>query len=732
MHKTRSEIATLDAEVQRVDSIEASRRTGLLVRVWRRRSLFALVFCTVMGIAVAALLLLPVRYLATGSIIVAEQEPGIHSSSEAWTQKLGDPADLESQLLVIRSPRMLRLAMASPGAIEAVQEECRYSRAHGLMGWLARLLTASCDKLKPDSNALIEYVDGRYRVGAVGRSRVFSISYLSPLPGVARKLANVLTTVFLDDQRANASTGREAAAGWLWKELRQLDSEVREQDAKIQAFRRDKGLTRGTYAPISSERLTSMSQQLSAAEAARAEAAARLKEIATDPANAPVVLASRTIADLKLQISAASAQLASTANVLGPRHPALRALQQERDTLQQRLDREVAVIAASAKKNYEAANALAASLKQQMEALKGEFASAAADETSIESMVRSAEIKRQEYADLYKRASELESERRLLIGNTRLVSLAELPTKPFFPRPIPFLAGGFTVATLLAFGAALLRDRSDRSVRASSDLAEMTGAPIFAHLPQVTNGWKPPVLSFFSAQRADIPLTLALKEAKRDPVLQDALRKLYAGLVLAGSERMRSILVTSTGPREGKTFTTLALAQLVAATGRRVLAVECDMRNPSFAAALALPRGPGLESFLKGHSSIEQAVVPTAIPNLDAIPAGGATTDSTELLMGSQLPKLLRWAESYDLVLFDSPPSAVMMDACMLAKHVDGVLCCTRWGYSSLAGTAATIGFIRAAGGDVFGTAVTMVKSDDHALYESAPTSPALAELGAS
>src|SRR4051794_660142 len=81
-----------------------SRRGGVLVKIWRRRPLFAFVFCTIFAIALAALILSPVTYLATGSVIVAEQEPGVANASAAWAQKIGDPADMESQLLVIRSP----------------------------------------------------------------------------------------------------------------------------------------------------------------------------------------------------------------------------------------------------------------------------------------------------------------------------------------------------------------------------------------------------------------------------------------------------------------------------------------------------------------------------------------------------------------------------------------------------------------------------------------------------
>jgi succinoglycan biosynthesis transport protein ExoP len=425
---------------------------GVVQRLWLHRLLFGGVLAGVLVLTVIALIVLPMRYIATGSVIVAEQEFGNNSMSAVFAQKIGDPADLESQLLVIRSPRVMRLAMAQPGALDAATADCHAGSRSDV-----------CDRLKTDSAAFVDYVQTRYAVGAVGRSRVINISYQSSIPEVAQTMANALTNAFLEDQRAAGSNSREVAATFLRKELTQLDTQLRDADARIQAFRRNKGLARGSVAPISSERLTSISQQLAVAEAARSEAAARLQEIKADQSrgasDAPSVLSSRAVADLKQQLTIVSAQLASQSNVLGPLHPSLRALERERDLVQQRLTAEVASIAASAQKAYDANDALVTSLRKQVDVVKAEVGSATSDEASIESMVRDTEIKRQQYADLYKRASELETERRVLLGSTRLVSLAELPNKPFFPKKLPFLAAGGTIGLMLAFAAALFGDR---------------------------------------------------------------------------------------------------------------------------------------------------------------------------------------------------------------------------------------------------------------------------------
>ena len=751
---------------------EAPAGESPLLTIWRHRLLFAGVFCGVMVLTAVALVVLPVRYLASASVIVAEQEPVNSNASAVWAQKIGDPADLESQLLVLRSPRVTRLAMAVPGVLDAATEECHARGASG------------CDKLKTDSGAFVDYAQGNYAIGAVGRSRVINIGYQSPLPEVAQKMANALTNAFLDDQRTSGSDSREIAASYLWKEARQLDAELREADAKIQAFRRTKGLMRGSLAPISSERLTSISQQLSVAETARAEAAARLQEIKANQSrgasDAPSVLSNRSIADLKQQLTVISAQYASQANVLGPRHPSLRALEQEQAAIKERLASEVSSIAVSAQKAYDANDLLVTSLKKQMEAVKAEVGSATSDEASIESMVRSTEIKRQQYTDLYKRASELETERRVLIGSTRLVSLAELPIKPFFPKKLPFLAAGATIGLLLAFAAAFFGDRVNyrtlprmRALNrprpepatpaeaamvapvaapavapnvpvsvpvpvaaaikpqpapvmagSSSELSVVTGAPILARLPAMKkDASESPIGAILTAQSGP-SLAKALSLAQQDADYQDALRNLAAALFAPGGRSRRKILVASPATAEGKTFLTLALAQHLAATGRRVLAVECDLAAPKFEATLAMRAGPGLQGILRGDIQPRDAAVQTSTPNLDAIAAGPSA--ASDLLMRKPLADLLLWSHSYDVVLIDAPSPGIGTDIGVLARQVDGVLLCMRSGRSSMGQAVATTSAIRAAGGEIFGIAITMA-SEVAAAPANKPTGAALA-----
>jgi uncharacterized protein involved in exopolysaccharide biosynthesis len=177
-------------------------------RLWHSRRLFGIVFVLLLIPALLVFLLWPTQYQTTGMVIVGNLDP-FGSAPAVGTDKLGDPADLESQILIAKSPRMIRLALERPGVAATIQEECQRR------GLLSSIRGRDCSTLKPGSEELLEYVAPRYMVRAEGRSRVISMGYRSSSPDVAFILANALIVTYLEDQRAENGPAREGAAKWL-------------------------------------------------------------------------------------------------------------------------------------------------------------------------------------------------------------------------------------------------------------------------------------------------------------------------------------------------------------------------------------------------------------------------------------------------------------------------------------------------------------------------------------
>lgn len=429
----------------------------------RHLTLVVVVFSSIVGLALAAYLLVPVSYVATGTVLVGDPEPGV-AQSAVDMQKTGDPADMESQLIIAHSQVVLRRALLSPKAQKALKAECMAGDATAFGG--------DCNDLANRPDKLVDYVSPRYGVGSVGRSRIITVSYTSPQPEVASDMANALIEAFLKEQKETVSASRETAADWLKKEANALDTEIRRLDRQIAEYRGENGLVRGTGGPATSELLTGVNQQLAAAQALEATAAARLKEInAADlggSANATAVLESRTVGDLKQKIADIDSRLGTAATTLGPSHPRLKALVGERKALNSRLSAEIDRIAKNARKQYAAATERVAVLTKQMQAAKAEVTVAADGETSIEDLVRRVEVKRRQFADLSTRINDLEVEQRVRSGNVRLVSEADVPRKPFFPKKIPFAAAGLTLGLLAGVAAAFVAEKINPAGKTAS------------------------------------------------------------------------------------------------------------------------------------------------------------------------------------------------------------------------------------------------------------------------
>jgi Mrp family chromosome partitioning ATPase len=323
------------------------------------------------------------------------------------------------------------------------------------------------------------------------------------------------------------------------------------------------------------------------------------------------------------------------------------------------------------------------------------------------------------YQNLYKKATDLEKERRDLPNPARLVSLAELPSRPSFPKPLHLLAAGLAIATMFAGILALRRDLGDQSVRRTHDVESLTSQPVLAYLPR---------------GRVSILYRVGLKHQNRDPVLgevaagwespslADAARALCAQLMLwPGGKSGRCILVASSSPGEGKTFTTIALARAAVECRRRVLMIDCDLRSLTAAAGSDPQAANGLAGVLRGEIEPHKAIAEAGLKGLDAIKAGHADSDPAMLFIDGQLSRLINWASQYDLILLDGP-SGFVPELRILASHADGVLWCVRWGYTLLCDVRADLEKLRRERVNLVGLAVTRVNLKEMRYYQRKPS----------
>lgn len=140
-------------------------------------------------------------------------------------------------------------------------------------------------------------------------------------------------------------------------------------------------------------------------------------------------------------------------------------------------------------------------------------------------------------------------------------------------------------------------------------------------------------------------------------------------------EELQTMIVTSSGPAEGKSTTTANLAVVFAQQGKRVLLIDADLRKPTVHYTFRTENHIGLSNVLTRQSSLEEAVTITAQDKLWVLPSGPIPPNPSELLGSKGMKSLFEQAkEEYDVIILDTPPVLAVTDAQVLANLADGVV----------------------------------------------------------
>jgi capsular exopolysaccharide synthesis family protein len=181
---------------------------------------------------------------------------------------------------------------------------------------------------------------------------------------------------------------------------------------------------------------------------------------------------------------------------------------------------------------------------------------------------------------------------------------------------------------------------------------------------------------------------------------------------------MRRIMVTSSGPAEGKSTTTNNLAIVFAQQGKRVLLVDADLRKPTAQYSFRLENHTGLSNVLTRQTTIDQAVRETEQENLFVLTSGPIPPNPAELLGSKKMDELLKELEEvFDLVIFDTPPVLAVTDAQILANKCDGVVLVTSSGKTENEAALKAKELLESAQGKLLGVVLNNKKAKDSQYY---------------
>jgi capsular exopolysaccharide synthesis family protein len=302
-------------------------------------------------------------------------------------------------------------------------------------------------------------------------------------------------------------------------------------------------------------------------------------------------------------------------------------------------------------------------------------------------------------------------------GQIDLVDPATLPTRPIgtgrTPRVVFALVIGLALGTLIAY----VLENYTSVIRRREDMERVAMVPMLAVVPPLTANdsrgnrllaWMHPSQNANGngrgnglAHRRELVTMVDTRSQAAE-----AFRTLRTNLLFSSAvQTMRQVIVTSAGPGEGKSTTAANLAVAFAQQGQRVLLIDCDLRRPRIHQVFGHAQIPGLTNALVGNMSSAEAIHTTNIDGLSVLTAGPTPPNPAELLGGSRMGELLdTLAQSYDMVIIDTPPVLIASDAAILSRHVAGTLLVVRAGQTQAAALRDTMQQLATVGTHVTGT----------------------------
>jgi polysaccharide biosynthesis transport protein len=678
-------------------SVPLSHYLWVFRRNWWKILLF--VACTVAATAVISMRLTPV-FESTVTIDIDRQTPSGIIGQEA-TRSITNDSDqfLATQAKLIQSDSVLRpVALQFKLNPEVEGQDAQSPKPPGVDD--APVLLKNLKVTRPPNTYLL------------------LINYRSPDPRLAADVANATARSYLEHTYNIRFKSSASLSAFMEKQLEELKAKMERSSGALAQFERELNVINPEQkTSILSARLLQLNTEYTNAQGDRVRKESAFKSVSSGSLEAAQVSTQgEGLKRLSERLDEEQQKFAEVKSHFGPNHPEYRKGLAQLVELQRQMQRAKENIGQRVDVEFREALNRELMLRKAVAETKTEFDNLNARSFEYQSLKREAEADKTLYEELVRKIREASINSGFQNSAIRIADLARPAAKAVFPNiPLNVLLA-FLFSTLLAVGVAVITDILNNTVRDPEHVARTLATEVIGTLPAVKE-WHGRAIAASETSTALVPS--GREDGGRLNSFDEAIRTLRNSIMLTDFDRrIRSLMITSSSPSEGKSTTAAHLAIAHAQQGRRTLLIDGDLRRPSIHRRFDVPSVVGLSNVLISGIPWRSSLAKSSeFPSLDILPVGPPSRRAADLV-GQQLSVLLEDAcTEYDLVILDTPPLLGFPEPLQMAVAVDGVVVVAVAGRTHRKALGSAITTLKRLRANVVGVVLNEVRADSSDNY---------------
>ncbi len=677
---------------------------------------------------VATIVILPLvsaqkLYTSTGSIML---DPRSYNETPGEAVVSGLPIDttqLDTEVEVLKSSSIANAVIESLN-LDKDPEFNGYAAETNAAAQVANQVTnaiqykpaPSATEMLYRKQALTNNVLSKLAVRRNGLTRIIEISYTSLSAEKSARIVNEWARVYLEQQVQAKLQATRGANEILSVRLDELRNQVLVSDEEVQRYKLANGLLSTDGRGLTEQEISNYSQQASSARAELSQSEARLatakRQMSRGSSGDDLgeALSSAVIQTLRGQRAQKSAEFAQLDTRYGPRHPEIIRVKKQLEDIDNQINAEIRRIVSNLSAQVDVQRQKLEALTGSLNAAKGTLETNNVASVKLRQLETNAEAVRALYESYLNRYKETAAEEGSAKPDARVVSPANLPTYPSSPRVPLTIALGLILGTIAGVISVFVRRLLDFGVNSGAEAEKYFYIPHIANIATLKS-----TLKMFQNFKGS---PFSYIKAKPLSAFAEGFRTLRASLIYSrAGKKVQVIAITSSVPKEGKTTTTVCLAQIIASSGQSVVVVDCDLRRHSISSAFNNVPETGLLEYIAGDVTLDDILIKDS-SGISYIPIAPSSFTSQDVFGSDKMVDFLNVLKArFDVVILDTAPVLPVVDTRILARLADATVLLCAWRKTPRNVTKSAINLLLESGVVLSGVALTKMDVKQQSRY---------------